>query len=90
MPCLEMLTAAPTPTQTLRAARFPRPARPGGRLPMADTRTTQVPGDADDRAERSGYHVDATAVAAAIVDRLAAGGALPPLCGAEAREGRAR
>ena len=57
---------------------------------MADTRTAQVTGEARDRAERSGYHVDATAVAAAIVDRLAAGGALPALCGAEPRDGRAR
>ena len=70
-----------------RASRAPR-ARAAG-LPMADTRTAQVPGEAHDRAERSGYHVDATAVAAAIVDRLAAGGALPALFGAEPREERA-
>jgi hypothetical protein len=87
MPCHEMLTAAPTPTQTPRAVRFPRPV---GRLPMTDTRKAQVPGEAHDRAQRSGYHVDAAAVAAAIVDRLAAGGALAAPCGAEPRAGRPR
>jgi hypothetical protein len=57
---------------------------------MMDTRKAPVPGEARDRAERSGYHVDTAAVAAAIVDRLAAGGALAALGAAGSREGRAR
>jgi hypothetical protein len=57
---------------------------------MADPRKAPVSGEAHDGAERSGYHVDAAAVAAAIVDRLTAGGALVAPCGADPREGRAR
>jgi hypothetical protein len=59
-------------------------------MPTLDTRKAQAMNDVHDRVERSGYHVDAAAVAAAIVDRLAAGGALPSMGGAETRDGRDR
>jgi hypothetical protein len=55
-----------------RAGRFGRELR-GDEVQIADART-----DMDtDRSQTAGYAIDADAVAAAIIDRLLAGGTLP-------------
>jgi hypothetical protein len=59
-----------------RAGRFGRESR-DDRVPAADTSTAMETNDAGKSLQPSGYMVDPSAVAAAIIDRLVAGGVLP-------------
>ena len=59
-----------------RAGRFGRELR-GDDAPAADTKTPMAHDGASERIDTAGYAIDPAVVAAAIVDRLVVGRALP-------------